>query len=570
MHSYQKIISEGLNNLGIISREQIQEALKAQEKSGNRLSQVLVELGIITNENIVDFLSSQFGIKPSKIAPEDISEQAAQIVNPKEAARHRIAPLKTQKNQLRLATDDLLNFLAVDNLKNILETELEIDFVFVDKKNLDLCLDKAYGRDLEKQAQQPAKPAVGQIKKKKPKPISEFLRTAETLTGKEEAPIVRLVTLLLEEAYQTRASDIHLEPLEDMFRIRYRIDGVLQQVPGPPQRLAGSLISRVKIMGGMNIAEKRLPQDGRIRFNVEDKELDLRVSSIPSIHGESIVMRILDKSSLVTDLKNLGFVGGDQQRYENLIKLPNGIILVTGPTGSGKTTTLYTSLAQINKPTKKILTLEDPVEYQIVGINQVQIKSEIGLTFASGLRAMLRQAPDVIMVGEIRDYETAAISIQASLTGHLIFSTLHTNSAPGAITRLVDMGVKPYLVASTLQGVLAQRLVRKICPSCKQEYQPSDEELAAFAKTRADIKQASFYKAVGCEECNSTGYRGRMAIYELLVLDDELRTLISEDPVDAKIREVAQAKDMHSLREDGWIKAAEGLTTLDEVLRVAQ
>jgi general secretion pathway protein E/type IV pilus assembly protein PilB len=376
--------------------------------------------------------------------------------------------------------------------------------------------------------------------------------------------------MLFEEAYQHRASDVHLEPLEDKFRIRYRVDGVLQEMPGPPKRLQGSLISRVKIMAGMNIAEKRLPQDGRIKFNADNKELDLRVSTIPAIHGEGVVVRILDRSRLVLDLEKLGFSPEEKKNYEELITLPNGIILVTGSTGCGKTTTLYTSLSQINKPTKKLLTLEDPVEYQLTGINQVQVKPEIGLTFASGLRSMLRQAPDVIMVGEIRDYETAAIAVQASLTGHLIFSTLHTNDAIGAIVRLVDMGVKPYLVASTLQGILAQRLIRTLCPRCKKPYRPDEKELKAFGKSLSQAKGVTFYQAKGCEECHSTGYKGRIGIFEFLLLDDEFRNLVCEAPQSTELKKMAGRKGMRSLREDGWIKAAEGKTTLSEILRVTQ
>ncbi len=561
MLSYQKIISEGLENLGILKGPQIQQALKLQEENRRRLSQVLVELGFIANENIAASLSSQFGIRAVKIDPEQIPQAATKLVSYDIARLHRIIPLKIEQDVLTLATDNLFNFLALDNLKKFLKTELEM--VFVETEELNSCLDQIYGEKKERK-----KPGL-ELKRKK-QVSSEFLRQARSVSGKDEAPIVKLVSLLIEEAYQNRASDVHLEPLEDKFRVRYRIDGVLQEVPGPPKRLQGSLISRTKIMAGMDIAEKRLPQDGRIKFTVDNKELDLRVSTIPSIHGESVVLRILDRSRLVLDLERLGFLPEDKARYENLIKLPNGIILVTGPTGCGKTTTLYTSLSQINKPNKKLLTLEDPVEYQLAGINQVQVKPEIDLTFAAGLRSMLRQAPDIIMVGEIRDFETAAIAIQASLTGHLIFSTLHTNDAPGAITRLDDMGVKPYLVASTLRAVLAQRLIRTLCPDCRQPYQPGSDGLEAFGRNATQTEGISFYQAKGCEQCHFTGYKGRIGIFELLVLDDEMRGLISEQPDASKIRQMACKKGMHSLREDGWIKAAQGKTTLAEVLRVTQ
>ena len=562
MLSYQKIISQGLKNLGLIKEGQIEQALKLQQENRGRLSAVLMELGFIVNENVARSLASQFGITPLSITPGQISPAAIDKVNYDIASSQRLIPLKLEEDTLTLATDSLFNFLAVDNLKKFLNTELDIDIVYLETDDFDSCFNKIYAEKKEK-----AKP---EIKKRDKTASSEFLRQARSITGKEDAPIIKLVSLLLEEAYRSRASDVHLEPLEEVFRIRYRIDGVLQQVSGPPRRLAGSLISRVKIMAGMNIAEKRLPQDGRIKFNADDKELDLRVSTVPSIHGESVVVRILDRSRLVSDLEKLGFSPEDKARYENLIKLPNGIILVTGPTGCGKTTTLYTSLAQINKPNKKLLTLEDPVEYQLPGINQVQVKPEIGLTFAAGLRSMLRQAPDVIMVGEIRDYEAAAIAIQASLTGHLIFSTLHTNDAAGAITRLIDMGVKPYLVASTLQGILAQRLVRTLCPDCKTPYVPGEDELAPFGKDRAQTKGITFYQAKGCPECNSTGYKGRIGIYELLVLDDEMRGLISEQPVASEIIRAAKNKGMRTLGEDSWLKVEQGLTSLSEILRVTQ
>lgn len=562
MLSYRKIISEGLKNLGIIKERQIQEALNLQKAHRRRLGQALVELGFISSENIANSLISQFGIRPVKINPEDIPQKATEAFSYDLACLHRIIPVKTGKGVLTLATDSLFNFLAIDNLKSFLRVN-KLDMVYIETQEFNSYLGKIYeGKTGEK--------GLSLEKKRERRVSSEFLQQAQSVTGKDEAPIVKLVTLLLEEAYQNRASDVHLEPLEDKFRIRYRIDGVLQEVPGPPKRLQGSLISRVKIMAGMDIAEKRLPQDGRIKFSSDTKELDLRVSTLPSIHGESVVVRILDRSRLVLDLKSLGFTPEDKKRYESLIKLPNGIILVTGPTGCGKTTTLYTSLSQINKPTKKLLTLEDPVEYQLAGINQVQVKPEIGLDFAQGLRSMLRQAPDIIMVGEIRDYKTAAISVQASLTGHLIFSTLHTNDAPGAITRLVDMGVKPYLLASTLQGILAQRLIRTLCPDCKQPYQPSKDELKAFDKSVDQVRGVTFYQAKGCQACHFSGFQGRIGIFEFLIFDDEIRSLISEQPAILKIREMAKKKGMHSLREDGWVKAAQGITTLGEVLRVTQ
>ncbi|MFH1245402.1 MAG: ATPase, T2SS/T4P/T4SS family [Candidatus Omnitrophota bacterium] len=559
MLTNQEIIFEGLKNLGILEERKIEEALSLQRTHRRRLSQALVELGYIANEDIMRSLAPQFGIWPIKIDMEKIPPHANELVNYDFAKLHRVVPLKLEQDTLTLATDNLFNFLAVGNLKKFLQANA-IEMLFIHPADVETCLLNIYGQ--KKQTEQ----TPLEIQQQR----LAFMQHAHNLTGKEDAPIIKLVSLLLQEAYQSRASDIHLEPLGESFRIRYRIDGVLQEIPGPPIRLTNALVSRIKLMAGMDIAEKRLPQDGRIKFTAGDKDLDLRASTLPAIYGESVVLRILDRSSLVLDLEKTGLSPLDKKNFENLLKLPNGIILVTGPTGCGKTTTLYTSLSQINKPNKKILTLEDPIEYQLAGINQVQVKPEIGLTFASGLRSMLRQAPDVIMVGEIRDYETAAISIQASLTGHLILSTLHTNDAPGALTRLVDMGVKPYLVASTLQGVLAQRLIRTLCPKCKETYLPNEEEVQAFGKTTGSVQEVKFYRPAGCQLCNGKGYKGRIGIFELLILDDDIRTLIAEHPVAFELRQTARKKGMRSLREDGWIKAAQGLTSLSEVLRVTQ
>lgn len=559
MLTNKEIIFEGLKNLGILEERQIEEALSLQRTHRRRLSQALVELGYIANEDIMRSLAPQFGIWPVKITIEGIPPNVNELLSYDFAKLHRIVPLKLERDTLTLATDNLFNFLAVGNLRKFLQAT-DIEMLFIHPEDLETCLLNIYGK--KKQIEQ----TPLEIQQQR----TAFMQHAHSLTGKEDAPIIKLVSLLLQEAYQSRASDIHLEPLGESFRIRYRIDGVLQEIPGPPSRLTNALVSRIKLMAGMDIAEKRLPQDGRIKFTAYDKDLDLRVSTLPAIYGESVVLRILDRSSLVLDLEKTGFSPSDKKNFENLLKLPNGIILVTGPTGCGKTTTLYTSLSQINKPNKKILTLEDPVEYQLAGINQVQVKPEIGLTFASGLRSMLRQAPDIIMVGEIRDYETAAISIQASLTGHLILSTLHTNDAPGALTRLVDMGVKPYLVASTLQGVLAQRLIRTLCPKCKEPSLPSEEEVKAFGKAADSLKEFKFYRPSGCQLCNGKGYKGRIGIFELLILDDDIRTLISEHPVAFEVRQIARTKGMRSLREDGWLKAAQGLTSLSEILRVTQ
>ena len=383
-----------------------------------------------------------------------------------------------------------------------------------------------------------------------------------------EAPIIRLVNRLILNAVELRASDIHFEPFENEFKVRYRIDGVLHDVESPPSRLQAAIISRVKIMSKLDIAERRLPQDGRIKLRVADKETDFRVSTVPTIFGESLVMRILDRENLVLDLEKLGFPPDILSRYNELVSQPYGMILVTGPTGSGKTSTLYTTLAKINSSENKIITLEDPVEYQMRGVNQIQVNPKIGLTFAGGLRSIVRQDPDIILVGEIRDRETAEIAVQSALTGHLLFSTLHTNDAPGAITRLLDMGVENFLLSSTLLGILAQRLVRVICPRCKTQIMPDEKLLRSMNLKPGEADRISFFAGKGCEECRNTGFRGRMGIFEYLPVDADIRKEINEKSSTEKLRAAAIRKGLVTLRQDGWRKVREGVTTIPEVLRV--
>jgi general secretion pathway protein E/type IV pilus assembly protein PilB len=559
----RRIIEETLKNLGILNDKQIEEALKVQLDTQERFSEVLVKLGYISAANLGQSLISQFGLIPVDLSEYEIPTEITSEIPPKIAMTHHLVPVEKKHSVIKVVTDDPLNFLAIDNLSNFCGKNIELELTV--KKQFHEIFEKNYGG--EREEKKTFDVIVDRIGEEE---IPLGVTLAEEEVSKEEAPIIRLVSLLITEAIKNRASDIHIEPLEKKLRIRYRIDGVLHEVPGPPQRLQGSVISRIKLMANLDIAEKRLPQDGRIRINLLGRSLDLRVSTLPGIYGESTVLRILDKSSLLMDLNELGFLAEDQQKFEELISMPNGMILVTGPTGSGKTTTLYAALSKINQPNKKIITVEEPVEYQISGINQVQVKPHIGLTFASGLRSMLRQAPDVILVGEIRDFETATIAIQAALTGHLIFSTLHTNDAAGAVTRLIDMGVKPYLVASTVQAVLAQRLVRKVCSSCKKPYQPSEDELAALDLKAKDIKDITFYQGTGCDECSLTGYKGRTGIFELLIVNDRLRELFFEKVSSTVIRDKARQMGMRTLREDGMKKVLSGITTLAEVIRVTQ
>jgi general secretion pathway protein E len=385
-----------------------------------------------------------------------------------------------------------------------------------------------------------------------------------------EGPVIRLVNLVITRAIETRASDIHFEPFEDQFRVRYRIDGVLHDVESPPKRLQAAVVSRVKIMAKLNIAERRLPQDGRIMLRVKGKEIDFRVSTVPTIHGESIVLRILDKSSIVLDIGKLGFPKDTLVGFEELVERPHGIILVTGPTGSGKTTTLYCVLEKINSPEKKIITVEDPVEYQLRGVNQIQVKSSIGLTFSNALRSIVRQDPDVILIGEIRDAETAEIAIQSALTGHLVLSTLHTNDSPSAITRLIDMGMEGFLLSSTIIGILAQRLVRVVCPHCKEPYTPDPAILREMKAEDQDLSGFNIVNVKGCENCSNTGYWGRAGIFEYLKVTDDIQRLILEKKDSNVIKETARREGMRTLREDGWLKVKQGVTTIHEVLRVTQ
>lgn len=556
-----KKLGQMLINLGIISEEHLQKALDAQAESQERLGQILIKLGYISRESLQKVLATQFSMSTVSLAGYTIPDDVARLIPSELAWRHKIVPLKYKNNILTIAISDPLDLLATDNLRLILKCNVEANLA--NEEEVRQALERYYPRRAES-----VETIVEDLTE-----MDIILKEEERIEEEEsveEAPIIKLVTLLILEAFRKRASDIHVEPMEHRFRVRYRIDGVLHEVPAPPKRLQGAVISRIKIMAGMDIAEKRLPQDGRIRITLMNRELDLRVSSLPGSHGESVVLRILDKSSLLLGLGELGFMEEDHATFENLIKMPNGIILVTGPTGSGKTTTLYAALNYINRPNRKLVTVEDPVEYQLTGINQVQVKPQIGLDFARGLRSILRQAPDVIMVGEIRDFETASVAVQAALTGHLVFSTLHTNDAPGAITRLIDMGVKPYLVSSGIQAIMAQRLVRTICENCKQSYQPTNEELLAINLKPEDFKGVPLYRGAGCSGCSQTGYKGRKGIFELLVINDQLRELIFQKVSSVILRENARKMGMKTLREDGARKVLAGRTTIEEVLRITQ
>lgn len=563
MAKKHRYLGDILIEQGLIDEKKLNRALGEQKNSGEPLGRILLKNGAISVDDLYKSLAVQFDMAVVKLSDYQIDKKIIDNIPATLARKHRILPVKMNNNTLTVAMADPLSFPVLSNLQAMLDYRVE--GVLATEDEISRALDQYYGTGEE---------SIETIISEMSERDIAFVGVEKDKAGEEEledeAPVIKLVSLLILEAFRSRASDIHLEPLPNRFRVRYRVDGVCYEVPAPPKRLQGSVLSRVKIMAGINIAEKRLPQDGRIKLNLLGKEVDLRVSTLPTLHGESVVLRILDKSSLLLDLGDMGFLPEDKERFEDLLNLPNGIILVTGPTGSGKTTTLYACLNKINQPDKKLISVEEPVEYQLSGINQTQVRPAIGLTFARVLREILRQSPDIIMVGEIRDRETAEIAIRAALTGHLVFSTLHTNDAPSAMTRLIDMGIKPFLVSSSIQGIMAQRLVRVICPTCKEPYQPSSEELFEIGLSLEDTTGLKFYRGKGCRECNQVGYRGRQGIFEVLMVTDPIRNLVLNRASSSEIREKARSLGMRTLREDGWQKVFKGITTVAEVVRVTQ
>ena len=540
-------ILELLVREGVVSSDEAEEAKSAS--GGRGTVEKLIQAKKISEASVVHAMANDAGLEFQEEIY-DIAPKAISLLPHAEAARYGVVPLGYDGTFLRLATSDPYDYDSVDALQQKLG--IEITSVAVPKSQIDQAIRQYYGDSVPsaRGSADGSAPAAG-----------------AAAGGDGDAPIIRMVDDLIIGACNLRASDIHLEPLEKRFRVRYRIDGVLQQMPDAPKKLQGSIISRLKIMSKMSIAEKRLPQDGRIQvIQPNGKQVDLRVSTVPTVHGEGVVMRILDKSSLSLGLPELGFLSDDQTIMERLLGVSDGIVLVTGPTGSGKTTTLYGCLNYLNKPDRKIITVEDPVEYQLSGINQVPVAEDVGMTFSAALRAMLRQAPNIVMVGEIRDAETAGIAINASLTGHLVFSTLHTNDAPSAVSRLIDIGIKPFLVASSLRGVLAQRLVRKICPKCKVPHPPTEAEIKALNLTPSQIESASFSRGAGCDNCRGTGFKGRAGIFEIFQIDDEIRSMINDRQPPGTLRARARALGMRTMREDGIRKVLVGMTTPDEVI----
>lgn len=545
-----------------LTEEQLEQALVVHREKGIKLGDAIVQLKYLRMEDILKALSIQLGFPyENKIEVDDIPTDLISNIPINYAKRNEVLPLMKKGNSVVVAVADPTNFSVIDDLRVLFNADIKP--VIASSYEIVNAINAVYNKTSEAgdAAMEELDESMGEIN-------ADFDEPVDLLDATDEAPIIRLVNSTLFRSVKQKASDIHIEPFEKELIIRFRIDGVLYDIMHPPKRAQNSIISRIKIMAGLNIAEKRLPQDGRIRIKIAGKDIDIRVSTIPTAFGESVVMRLLDKSQSFLDLTSLGVVGRYREMIDELIHRPNGIILVTGPTGSGKTTTLYACLSEINSKELKIITIEDPVEYQLHGINQVQVNPKIELTFAAGLRAFLRQDPDVIMVGEIRDRETAEIAIQASLTGHLVFSTLHTNDAPSSITRLIDMGVEPFLVSSSVIAIVAQRLVRTVCSDCAKKYTPTEEELAQIGVTPADLKGRQIYKPVGCPICLETGYAGRTGIYEFLVMNDAVRGEIMKGGDASMLRKIAVEHGMISLRMDAANKVMDGQTTIEEVMRV--
>jgi general secretion pathway protein E len=558
--SSSRLLGEIFVQEGLTTPDVVERALARAQTTGELVGEALVALGAVTEDDVLRALALQQNLPYLWREEMPSTVPVLKNVSAKYLRQYRVCPISVEGSVLTVASADPLNTLVADELRQ--STGLTVKLVVSSPAGILEAIDRSYDG-----AATPLQRIVEGMEDEAGGPGGdEDVNHLRDMAF--EAPVVRLVNLLVENAISAEASDIHIEPFEDTLRIRYRIDGLLYDQEAPPRRLQAAVTSRIKIMAEMNIAERRLPQDGRIRVTLHGQRVDIRVSTMPTVHGESIVMRLLQRSSVFLPLEKLGFPANTLTRFESLIKRPHGIVLVTGPTGSGKTTTLYAALDKINSPGVKIITVEDPVEYQLKGVNQIPVKAKIGLTFANGLRHIVRQDPDVILVGEIRDLETAEIAIQASLTGHLVFSTLHTNDAPGAITRLQDMGVEPYLVASVLEGVLAQRLVRRICQACRVHDTPSQADLDALGiRVSGDV---TLFKGKGCDDCRGTGYRGRTAIYEMFVIDEDARSLMLRRASARDIRVHAVERGMTTLRLDGWQRACEGITTVEEILRVTQ
>lgn len=566
--SMNKDIGELLIDGGFITDRQLQKAKDKVGASNEPLQKILVSMGYVSEKDITEVIGQQMGVDFVDLENMELDPDMARSIPEHLAQRYKVIPVGQKGNRLTLAMVDPLNVIAIDDIRLI--TGFDIEPVIATEEAIERTINRQFGVTDLAEVQETVKDIsatdFGPVEIEEE--MEEEIALDKLKEMVDEAPIVRVVNLIISQAISDGASDIHIEPEAKQVRVRYRVDGVLHDVMSPPKHIQAPMISRIKIMANLDIAERRVPQDGKIHLKHDNREFDLRVSTVPTINGEKVVMRILDKSSVLLGLGKLGFYQDTQQVFEAIVEKPYGMILVTGPTGSGKSTTLYSCLNKLNTEAVNIMTVEDPCEYQLVGINQVQINEKAGLTFASALRSFLRQDPDIIMVGEVRDTETAKIAVEAALTGHLVLSTLHTNDSAGAVTRLVEMGVEPFLCASSVIGVLAQRLARKICPNCKESYTPPMESVKQFglaALTDADI---SFFRGRGCDHCKQTGYRGRMGIFEILMITDRIRGMVLQNCSAAEVKQTAIEEGMKTMQEDGLRKVLDGHTTIEECLRV--
>ncbi len=556
---HKKKLGDLLLQADMITRAQLEEALKEQIKSGKKIGEILVEKGYVTEEDIIEVLEFQLGIPHVDLNKYIIDPNAALKIGENLAKRYMLIPIKIENNNLIVAMSDPLNVFALDDVR--ITSKMEVIPVIANTKDIKQAIDRMYG------ANKTADIAAEFEKEIQEKLKKQAIRNNDDKSEEDvmNSPAVKLVNSIIEQAIAKNASDIHIEPFEDYVRIRLRIDGQLQEFLRTEKSALNSIVSRIKILGKMNIAEKRIPQDGRIGVDLDDNQLDLRVSVLPTIYGEKVVIRLIYRKGMQLKKEQLGFFPEDLEKFSNLLKIPHGIILLTGPTGSGKSTTLATALRELNRPNVNIITVEDPVENMIEGINQVNVNVKAGLTFANALRAILRQDPDIIMIGEMRDSETCSIAVRAAITGHLVFSTLHTNDAPSSVTRMIDMGIEPYMVATAVKGIIAQRLVRKICEHCKTPVTLTEEEARALKVSKDTV----VYKGEGCPLCSNTGYKGRMAIHEIMVLDSTLRALIAKGTNDEELKEVAINNGMNTLWDNARRNVLEGKTTVEEMIRVA-
>jgi type IV pilus assembly protein PilB len=556
-----KPLGQILKSLGFVRESDIQENLRAQKEKGGALGQLLLQNGLITEDNLNQALAQQRGMDFIDLDKEEIPPEVIDLVDATTVETFMIMPVRYDGTTLTVAIARPDNLNVLDDLRFTLPKVANFEAAVASEDSIKAAFQRYY--------------------QEKSTGVSEFFGDVGEVEGKDRedigagkieedvnaGPVVKLLNMILVQAIRDRGSDIHLEPFEYEFKVRYRVDGVLYEMMPPPVHLARAVISRVKVMANLDIAETRLPQDGRIELNIGGNPVDLRVSTLPTMFGESVVMRILDRQNLALDLEKLGLRPEELVTFRQLTEKPNGVILVTGPTGSGKTTTLYSALHEANSTDVKIITTEDPVEYDLEGIVQVQINEEIGVTFAHCLRSILRQDPDKILVGEIRDLETAQIAVEASLTGHIVFSTLHTNDAPSAVTRMVDLGLEPFLLTATVEGIVAQRLARRICEECKEAYDPADEELYELELTRSDTQGREFFYGKGCKKCNGTGYRGRIALFEMMIMNDRLRNMIMDNASTAELRNGAKEDGMRTLRDSGLLHIFDGVTTIEEIVK---